>query len=183
MAAPVADQRGQRHARVAAAGGRGDDAGRAYLAEQFDSLAGRRDAGLDVVGRVGGQPLLRHGQSADDGAVLVAGGPGRECDDQGDGSGELPLPQDVLGLPVGVDPDRSRLPGPRDPGRSLGLLPAGHRGARADQRVLEVGLDRQTPAVADLLDPLDRGVAQRPLGDNLRRVEGAPPLEQRNRAV
>ena len=83
-----------------AVGGRGDDAGGAHLAEQFDRLAGRRDAGLDVVGHAGGQSLLRRGESADDGAVLVAGAPGRERDDQGDGSGELPLLQDVLGLPV-----------------------------------------------------------------------------------
>lgn len=80
MAASVADQRGQRHACVAAAGGRGDDAGGAHLAEHFDGLAGRRDAGLDVVGRGGDQPLLRRGQSADNGAVLVVGGPGWERD-------------------------------------------------------------------------------------------------------
>jgi hypothetical protein len=72
---------------------------------------------------------------------------------------------------------------PRNTDRPLGPLPAGHRDAGADQRVLDVGVDRQTPAVADLLDPFDRSVAQRPFGGNLRRVGGAPPPGQRNRTV
>jgi hypothetical protein len=67
------------------------DGGGAHRAEHLYRLAGGGNAGLDVVGRAPGQPLLRRRQPADDRLVLVGRGAGRERDDQGDGGGELPL--------------------------------------------------------------------------------------------
>lgn len=88
--------------------------------------------------------------------MLVGGAHGGEGDDEGDGGGELPLLEDVFDPLAGVDADGGRLAG--DPDRPLGLGPVGHAGTGAEQGVLELGVDRQPAAVADFLDPLDRGV-------------------------